>query len=226
VAELVREGAHFADIGTDHAYLIAFLLEEGRIASAYASDIAEGPLQAARAHLAESGLLSRVLLAKRDGLSGLFSAFPQVSDIAICGMGGELIAKILSAEPRVKDSRIRLILQPMTRVPYLRKYLAREGFTVEREILVTDRGRLYSAIVAVYSGDVRELSPLEGEVGEYHLRAAERSPFFSRYIAEKLWAVQKKIEGLSRGGEDPSNEKKMEAALLSLLEGGNGCDGE
>ncbi len=226
VAELVRPGAHFADIGTDHAYLPVFLLEGGRIASAYASDIAEGPLLAAREHLSESGLLSRVLLFRRDGLSGLFCDFPAVTDIAICGMGGELIAAILSAEPRVKDPGLRLILQPMTRTPFLRRYLAREGFTVEKEVLVEDRGRLYSCIVAVYSENSRELTPIAAEVGEYHLYTDLRSPLFLRYIEEKLRAVQKKIEGLLRGGEDPSKEKEMEAALLSLLKEENACDGE
>ena len=42
-ADLVPEGARLADVGTDHAYLPACLLMEGKIPSAIAADLREGP---------------------------------------------------------------------------------------------------------------------------------------------------------------------------------------
>lgn len=47
-ADLVPEGARLADVGTDHAYLPACLLMEGKIPSAIAADLREGPLSRAR----------------------------------------------------------------------------------------------------------------------------------------------------------------------------------
>ena len=47
-AEFVRQGAYFADIGTDHAYLPLFLLEEEKIERAVCADINAGPLESAK----------------------------------------------------------------------------------------------------------------------------------------------------------------------------------
>ena len=43
-----KQGTILADIGTDHAYLPCFLLDENIITSAYACDVAEGPLSSSK----------------------------------------------------------------------------------------------------------------------------------------------------------------------------------
>ena len=59
-AEFVRRGAVFADVGTDHAYLPIFLLEEGKISRAVCSDINEGPLLNAEKNASEHGVLEKI----------------------------------------------------------------------------------------------------------------------------------------------------------------------
>ena len=57
VAELVPRGARFADVGTDHAYLPVWLLQQGRITGAVASDLRPGPLERARGTAEKYGLM-------------------------------------------------------------------------------------------------------------------------------------------------------------------------
>lgn len=56
IAGMVPHGSRLADIGSDHAYLHAGLLEQGKIVSAIATDIAEGPLKVAKNSVAMKGL--------------------------------------------------------------------------------------------------------------------------------------------------------------------------
>jgi len=51
VASFVRNDAVLADVGTDHAYLPIYLLQNGIIKSAIASDINEGPLLSAKRNI-------------------------------------------------------------------------------------------------------------------------------------------------------------------------------
>ena len=107
-ADLVPEGARLADVGTDHAYLPACLLMEGKIPSAIAADLREGPLSRARETAAEYGCGDRMAFRLCDGLSGIR---PEKTDaVVIAGMGGETIAQILEAAPWVRNFQKKFVL--------------------------------------------------------------------------------------------------------------------
>ena len=155
-ASFVRAGAVFADIGTDHGYLPVFLLTEGRIKYAYLSDVNAGPLNKAKENVARAGLTEKCELLLADGALALSGR--GITDYAICGMGGELIADIIERAPHLFDSDVRLILQPMSRQEHLRRALYRLGFTILDERYSVADGKRYVCICAEFTGTPCEIS--------------------------------------------------------------------
>ena len=121
-------GGTVADIGTDHAYLPIEIIKKGLSQRAVACDINRGPIESARRNIEAAGLSDRIDTMQTDGLHGVEGFHP--TDILIFGMGGELIAKILSEAPWVKDEGIGLILQPMSHAEILRRWLSENGFSI------------------------------------------------------------------------------------------------
>jgi len=223
-ASFVREGAVFADIGTDHAYLPIALLLRGQIRCAIAADIASGPLQTAMEHIASCerdgvSLSDRIRLMQTDGLIGLDTAEPAVTDIAVCGMGGELIAEIVAQASFVRNREIRLILQPMTMQAHLRRSLAEMGFFVETERLCkTANDKIYSVICCHYAPEnVHTPTETEEILGRELLRDAQDFVLRSEYLHQKKQSYLRIIEGKRSAGHSCDVEKRILAEIESHL---------
>ena len=136
VGKLIPAGVRLTDVGTDHAYLPAALIGEGKIPSAIAADLRQGPLARAKETVRQAGLTGKVAFRLCDGLSGIR---PDETDaVAIAGMGGETIAAILSAALWTRERGMPLILQPMSSMPELRGCLQANGFCIEEERLAKE----------------------------------------------------------------------------------------
>lgn len=130
-AALCRRGVTVCDVGTDHALLACYLAQNGA-KEVIASDVKEGPLSAARRTIAEQSV-TNVTAVLSDGLDRIDYA----DDVVICGMGGELIMKIISG-CRFLSEDTRFILQPMTKADTLRRELYRGGFDIIEERAVRE----------------------------------------------------------------------------------------
>lgn len=213
-ASFVRQGAVLADIGTDHAYLPLYLIERGVITHAVAADIGEGPIARARAHIAAAGYADQIETVRTDGLAGL--ADRGITDIAICGMGGELIARILGDAPMVRDPAVRLILQPMTRAATLRRFLAENGFAILGERPCRAAGRVYTCLCAGYDGVRRSLSPAVAEVGDPACETEEERDAFREMLARKITATETRVAALVAAGHACDGDKVLLQELLQL----------
>ena len=213
-ANLVRDGAYLADIGTDHAYLPIYLAQRGKISRAVASDIRKGPLARAEQNIRAAGLSDKIGTVLTDGLSGL-EHYP-VTDIVIAGMGGLMILSILDAADFIRTANLRLILQPMQHIPELRRYLS-DGWQVEKEAIAEEGGKLYQILCVRYDGVKRELSALELLLGSYTLAHKREIPLFPALCERQAAVLSEKITGLEKGGHDASAEKEMLLAIRAEL---------
>lgn len=209
----LTRGGCAADVGTDHAYLPIYLVGEGILSRAVACDINEGPIASARKNIEAAGLSDRIDTLRTDGLCGVERFSPD--DVMIFGMGGELIARILGDAPWVKDERIGLILQPMTRAATLRAWLLANGFEILGETL-TFEDKYYQTIYARYCGKCGEYSAVEQQVGRLNMEA--RPPLFEGFVRHEIKVLDAIIAGKARSkSADVSAETTMRGLLEELL---------
>lgn len=215
IADLVPPNARFADIGTDHAYLPVWLLRQGRLDWAIASDINRGPLDRARQTAEEYGCTRQISF--RLG-AGLDQVRPGEADtIAIAGMGGETIAEILSAAAWLKEQPALLLLQPMSTQEELRRYLWNNGYQIQREYLAGEGRKIY-LILQVVPGE----APSPKYMAEYWLGRPDTwadSPLRERYLSGEEARLARAVEGLSRAQRPEEQRRRTE--YLQVLHGLN-----
>ncbi len=201
-ASLVRKGTKMADIGTDHGYLPITLLREGKISFAAAADIRKGPLDRAIANAEKFGVADKIQFFLTDGLQDIPLANLGITDIVICGMGGEGIARILSGNAYIKKENINLVLQPMTAIGKLRAYLTQNGFNIAEERIASSNGKLYQCIAAQYDGVSRTYTPAELLLGKKILLRGTGDPLFSPLLQKYIRKAQQEYTGKLRGSAD------------------------
>ena len=190
IASLVPKGARLADIGTDHGYLPVYLLQEGTIGHAIASDINALPLDHARATAREYGVTEHMDFRLCPGLAKIRAE--ECDAIAIAGMGGETILGILEAAPWMHDGTHTLILQPQTKVDLLRRWLCGHGYRFLSETLVRDKEQLY-VVFRVTAGTGQELSEADALAG-FLLRS---DPLYGEYLSQHLTKLKRARDGLA-----------------------------
>ncbi|HEL1613747.1 TPA: tRNA (adenine-N(1))-methyltransferase [Streptococcus suis] len=147
VADYVPQGARLVDVGSDHAYLPLFLVEQGRIGFAVAGEVVQGPYQSALQNVEQAGQSDKISVRLANGLAAVELA-DQVSTVTIAGMGGRLIAEILEAGKDKLASVERMVLQPNNREDDVRRWLVAHDFQIIAEEILEENDKIYEILVA------------------------------------------------------------------------------
>lgn len=211
VASLVRKNSRLADVGTDHAYIPVYLVNEGIINEAVASDINEGPLKNADSSIRAYGLSDKITTILSNGLEGV----PEncADDIIIAGMGGILISEILEKCAWIKNENIRIIAQPMTHPEKVREFFINNGFIITEEKTAEDTKHKYCVIAAEYKGDIHKYS--EGYI--YYGELAKNKDSISKaYLTVQRDRLLKRYNALLNSGAD-TDEREYLGKIIDEL---------
>ncbi len=191
ISILESRGIHgaFADIGSDHAFLAIEVIKRGIAKNAIASDVNPLPLEKGRENAIENGIDIEFILS--DGFDALESR--NISAAAICGMGGELIAKMVLRSEAAH--RCFLVLQPMSAQEELRRALWDNGFYIEEHFVVESQ-KPYTIISAVFNARKSNYDYVDLYLG----KERGSTPEFCEYCKKVQAAAEKRRLGLVAKG--------------------------
>ncbi len=216
-ASFIRRGKAVCDVGTDHGYLAVYLIKEGVSPLVTACDVNEKPLEAAKRTAVRCGVYEQMNLILSDGLQSVPKECAE--DVVICGMGGELIASIIGACDYLKDGDRRLILQPMTQIPFLRRYLLENGFSIEHEKAACDAQHCYTVMQCRYTGVRTVPDAFFCIVGRLPEEKTLQSCRYLRAQANRLIRIAKGIERSNPQDERVQCNRALAERIDALLKG-------
>lgn len=229
LARMVTAGNTVCDVGCDHGFVPVYLVQQNISPRVLAMDLREGPLRAAREHVAAYGLENRIEIRLSDGLHNYKSG---EADTLICaGMGGGLMMRIL-AQDREKTASFReLVLQPQSEIERFRRYLRESGYSIQDEEILEEDGKFYQVIRAVCgeppenktSSDTdsctavpaSELCKLEDRYGPVLLR--KKTPVFISFLEREAAVYGEILENLRKQGLTEEKRRIRYAQVEALL---------
>ncbi len=209
VVESSDPACKYIDIGTDHAYLPVFLIQSKKADKVIATEIAKKPLENARKTVARYKLSERIDLVLTNGLKNIDTSGK--CEIIISGMGGTLIAEILSVAENIRHEDIHLVLQPQSHAFDVREWLCKNGFQIEYESVCEDDGKIYHAISAYYKNDYTKAD----DVGYFYFGELKNiKDEKAKYLINKqLKVINNRIKGLTESGRNPEELERMLLAV-------------
>ncbi len=209
VANAASDAQIIADIGTDHAYVPVYLVQNNMINRAIAMDINEGPLFRASENIKKFSLESRISTRLSDGLSALSDN--EADTVIIAGMGGVLINSIIRRDKDRLTSVKRYVLQPMTAIDETRRYLEQNGFVITDETLAKEDEKIYTIITA-QKGEMKICREVYYHIGEMLVK--KRDKILPELLQGKIYEYEKALSSMQNTQNLQTKEKALKFELL------------
>ncbi len=185
VAGMVSKGNRVADIGTDHAYVPIWLLQEGIIPHAIAMDVKKGPLDRALQHIHEYHMDSYIETRLSDGLQGLREN--EADTVVIAGMGGPLMLRIMEEGHEILTTMKEIILQPQSELALFRRSIWNNGYSILCEDMVLEDEKFYPMMKVRWSpeniGNKESMREIDYQYGKYLLR--DKHPVLLQFLTKE-----------------------------------------
>lgn len=189
IGDLVSANSFCLDVGCDHAFLDIYLVKKNIGIKAIAADVLEGPLEQAKQNIKREGLDEEIETRLGDGLDTYSS---EVDTVIISGMGGRNMIGIFKKNMHVLKEIETIILSPNNYQVDVKKFLCKNGFIIDDEIMVKDKKFIYQIIKFVKGK--RKYSKKEYFFGPVFLKKKDK--LFKEYYARELKSREILIEVL------------------------------
>lgn len=192
VAKKIIFDKYIYDIGTDHAHIPIYAIQNNLCEKAFALDVKIGPINVAKKNIKKYNLEDKIETLMGSGLCPIDIKEYLPSTIVIAGMGGILISEILEESIKVSRNSNYLILQPMNSDEILRKWLSDNKFEIIDEELALEGDKVYLVIVAKYANVIKEID--DYFIGDLLIKKKDKN--FKKYIEKKIRILNKMINGI------------------------------
>ncbi|MCF6137948.1 tRNA (adenine(22)-N(1))-methyltransferase [Pseudalkalibacillus berkeleyi] len=172
-----------ADIGSDHAYLPCYAVQNGLIKSAIAGEVNQGPFDSALSQVKALRLENQIEVRLGDGLEVVSPN--EVNVVVIAGMGGQLISNILNRGKARLEEVHRLILQPNMGAKFIREWLEANGWALITESILEEDEKIYEILVAERTETTNPLSDAERLLGPFLMREKNET-FIKKWEREQM----------------------------------------
>ena len=153
IATLIKGGT-VADVGCDHGKLGYYLVSTDRAEKVIATDISAPSLQKAQELAFDNGVSHIMETRLGDGLSPIKSN--EADTVVIAGLGGDVMAEILSSA-RIEGKEFdHFVLSPNTHPEKVRRELAHSHHTIVTDNLTECAGKYYTIISTQLNKDYKE----------------------------------------------------------------------